>query len=100
ISATKNSELTVQCPACLNPDINLPLNWQSTPQNKQMAPSVVKNPGLGTDWGYFIKSEPFCWYLLSVTDQKEMSMCSSLAALDYANTKFSRGYTATTSGNP
>ncbi|KAJ7337604.1 hypothetical protein DFH08DRAFT_964574 [Mycena albidolilacea] len=34
-------------------------------------------------------------FLLTVTDQKEMATCSGLAALDYANTKFSRGYTTT-----
>ncbi|KAJ7799812.1 hypothetical protein B0H14DRAFT_3491267 [Mycena olivaceomarginata] len=34
-------------------------------------------------------------FLLIVTDQKEMATCSGLAALDYANTKFSQGYTTT-----
>lgn len=80
-----------------------------------MVSSVEKDPGLGIDWGYFVEAEPFRQYLLSVTDQKEvcvldldvrfrsvkikiyfqMSTCSGLAALDYANTKFSRGYAAT-----
>ncbi|KAF9488269.1 hypothetical protein BDN71DRAFT_1539350 [Pleurotus eryngii] len=113
ILATKNGELTVRCPTCPRPGINLPENWQSAPQEKRylytlflalnacfrlkrrMISSVEKDPGLGVDWGYFVESEPFRQYLLSVTDQKEMSTCSGLAALDYANTKFSRGYAAT-----
>ncbi|KAG9218105.1 hypothetical protein CCMSSC00406_0010126 [Pleurotus cornucopiae] len=113
VAGTKNGELTVRCPACPSPGINLPKDWQFAPEEKQflytlfialdacfrlkrrMVSSVEKDPGLGIDWGYFIEAEPFRQYLLSVTDQKEMSTCSGLAALDYANTKFSRGYAAT-----
>ncbi|KAL4261007.1 hypothetical protein AB1N83_010110 [Pleurotus pulmonarius] len=113
VAGTKNGELTVRCPACPSPGINLPKDWQFAPEEKQflytlfialdacfrlkrrMVSSVEKDPGLGIDWGYFVEAEPFRQYLLSVTDQKEMSTCSGLAALDYANTKFSRGYAAT-----
>ncbi|KAF7365532.1 CxC2 domain-containing protein [Mycena venus] len=42
-----------------------------------------------------LENPPYREYLLSVTDQKEMSTCSRLAALDFANTKFSRGYSTT-----
>ncbi|KDQ24433.1 hypothetical protein PLEOSDRAFT_1078555 [Pleurotus ostreatus PC15] len=113
VAGTKNGELTVRCPACPSPGINLPKDWQFAPEEKRflytlfialdacfrlkrrMVSSVEKDPGLGIDWGYFVEAEPFRRYLLSVTDQKEMSTCSGLAALDYANTKFSRGYAAT-----
>ncbi|KAF8214216.1 hypothetical protein K438DRAFT_1956307 [Mycena galopus ATCC 62051] len=55
----------------------------------------AKDPGLATEWAYFTEDTPFRQYLLTVTDQKEMSTCSGLAALDYANTKFSHGYGST-----
>ena len=76
--------------------------------------SESKDPGLGTGWGYFVEDEPYREYILSVTDQDEvrffsgfcmfnfdlgiinqMSTCSGLAALDHANSKFSRGYATT-----
>ncbi|KAJ6461615.1 hypothetical protein DFH09DRAFT_1114237, partial [Mycena vulgaris] len=44
---------------------------------------------------YLVDYTPYREFLLTVTDQKEMSTCSGLAALDFANTKFSRGYSAT-----
>ncbi|KAJ7872518.1 hypothetical protein B0H14DRAFT_3083632 [Mycena olivaceomarginata] len=57
--------------------------------------SVLKDPLLGLGWAYMVESVLYHQFLLTVTDKKEMSTCSSLAALDHANTKFSRGYTAT-----
>jgi hypothetical protein len=69
--------------------------------------SELKDTGLGTGWAYFTENTPYRSYLLTVTDQKEVSenakgnkgiltrTCSGLAALDYANTKFSRGYSTT-----
>ncbi|KAJ7719860.1 hypothetical protein B0H14DRAFT_3521129 [Mycena olivaceomarginata] len=51
----------------------------------------AKSGAMGTAQG----DSSFREFLLSVTDQKEMSTCSGLAALDYANTKYSRGYAAT-----
>ncbi|KAJ7798845.1 hypothetical protein B0H14DRAFT_3492168 [Mycena olivaceomarginata] len=60
-----------------------------------MVSSELKDPGLSTGWAYMLENTPFREYLLTVTDQKEMTTCSGLAALDYANTKFSRGYSTT-----
>ncbi|KAJ7863532.1 hypothetical protein B0H14DRAFT_2574911 [Mycena olivaceomarginata] len=53
-----------------------------------MIPNEFKDPGLGTGWVYMLENTAFWEYLLTVTDQKEMTTCSGLAALDYANTKF------------
>ena len=37
IAATKNGELAVVCPACPQPTVNLPLDWQSTnPDNRKV----------------------------------------------------------------
>ncbi|KAJ7024475.1 hypothetical protein C8F04DRAFT_1192393 [Mycena alexandri] len=91
IFGTQPGECAVLCPACPRPGINLPDGWE----NVSAEQSELRDPGLGTGWAYFTENEPYRQYLLSVTDQKEISTCSGLAALDYANTKFSRGYSST-----
>ncbi|KAJ7096584.1 hypothetical protein B0H15DRAFT_773847, partial [Mycena belliarum] len=113
VSETRSGELAVLCPACPRPDVNLPDDWESVPDEckylyfiffaidacfrlkRRLVSSELKDPGLGTGWAYFTEDAPFRKYLLTVTDQKEMNTCSGLAALDYANTKFSRGYGST-----
>ncbi|KAF8142330.1 hypothetical protein K438DRAFT_1911259 [Mycena galopus ATCC 62051] len=111
---TGTGELAVECPVCPNPKVNLPADWDSAPPEDQflyilfialdtcfrlkrriVRPGEIKDPGLGTGWVYVMENLPYCHYLLTVTDQKEMSTCSGLAALDYANTKFSWGYSTT-----
>ncbi|KAJ6553888.1 hypothetical protein B0H10DRAFT_1754054, partial [Mycena sp. CBHHK59/15] len=57
--------------------------------------SELKDPPLDPGWSYLTERVPYREYLLTVTDQDEMSTCSGLAALDHANSKFSRGYSAT-----
>ncbi|KAF7334554.1 CxC2 domain-containing protein [Mycena venus] len=52
----------------------------------------LKDPDLGLGWAYFVNTAVYCKYLSNITDQKEMNTCSGFAALDYANMKFSRGY--------
>ncbi|KAJ7808072.1 hypothetical protein B0H14DRAFT_2380861, partial [Mycena olivaceomarginata] len=113
VAETKPGELAVVCSACPQPGVNLPADWESASGEERflyilyiaidacfrlkrcLVSSEKKDPGLGTGWSYFTEDPPFRKYLLSVTDQKEMSTCSGLAALDYANTKFSRGYRST-----
>ncbi|KAF8177103.1 hypothetical protein K438DRAFT_1939164 [Mycena galopus ATCC 62051] len=80
-NATKSDELAVVCLACLWPGINLPEDWENTSKEDK--------------WSYMLENELYREYLLTVTDQKEMVTCSGLATLDYAKTKFSRGYNTT-----
>ncbi|KAJ7683544.1 hypothetical protein B0H17DRAFT_941748, partial [Mycena rosella] len=105
-------ELGVVCPACPCPGINLPADWDSSSLEdrflyilylaidtcfclkRKLVLSKAKDPGLGTSMAYFTEDALFRIFLLTVTDQKEMSTCSSLAILDYANTKFSHDYGA------
>ncbi|KAJ7434219.1 hypothetical protein B0H11DRAFT_2258641 [Mycena galericulata] len=112
VAETTPGELAVTCPACPQPGVNLPEDWGAAEGAKKflyilfiaidacfhlkrrLVSSVVKDPALGSGWAYFTEDAPYRSYLLTVTDQKEMSTCSGLAALDYANTKFSRGYGA------
>lgn len=35
VAGTKAGQLAVLCPACPQPDINLPLGWDSSPKDKQ-----------------------------------------------------------------
>ncbi|KAJ7058598.1 hypothetical protein C8F01DRAFT_945247, partial [Mycena amicta] len=112
-SDTGVGELAIRCPACPRPGVNLPANWENAPAEdmclyvifiamdacfrlkRRMVSSERRDPALGGGWAYMVETAPYRAYLLTMTDQKEMSTCSGLAALDYANTKFSRGYSAT-----
>ncbi|KAJ7720993.1 hypothetical protein B0H16DRAFT_1666372 [Mycena metata] len=113
VEGTKPGQLAILCPACPQPGINLPVDWDKASKEDRfmyilflaldvcfrlkrgLVSSELKDPGLGTGWSYVTENVPYRKYLLTVTDQKEMSTCSGLAALDYANTKFSRGYSTT-----
>ncbi|KAF7321400.1 hypothetical protein MKEN_00660500 [Mycena kentingensis (nom. inval.)] len=113
IVATGPGELAIRCPACPRPGVNLPDNWNlASPQDqclyimfiaidacfrlkRRLVGSDLRDPGLGTGWAYLVEWEPYRQYLLTVTDQKEISTCTGLAALDHANTKYASGYSAT-----
>ncbi|KAJ7799241.1 hypothetical protein B0H14DRAFT_3092830 [Mycena olivaceomarginata] len=100
----KPGDCAIRCPCCPRPGINLPEDWERASKEDRfvsiypflaidacfrlkrgLVSSDLKDPGLSTGFEY----------LRTVTDQNEMSTCSGLAALDYANTKFSRGYSTT-----
>ncbi|KAJ7790263.1 hypothetical protein B0H14DRAFT_2626209 [Mycena olivaceomarginata] len=113
VMGTKQGELVVRCSCCPIPGVNLPDGWEITHPEEQflyvfflaidtcfrlkrwLVLSVLKDPSLGSGWSYMVESVLYRQYLLTVTDQKEMSTCSGLAGLDHANTKFSRGYAVT-----
>ncbi|KAF7322737.1 hypothetical protein HMN09_00052600 [Mycena chlorophos] len=112
IEATPIGGLAVICPVCPRPGVNIPNDWQRRVVDRYiynqfvaidacfrlkrgMVSNLIKDPPLGSGLAYFVEPEPYRQYLLSVTDQKEMSTCSGLKALDHANTKFSRGYSVT-----
>ncbi|KAK7019979.1 CxC2 domain-containing protein [Favolaschia claudopus] len=111
--STQPGELAVLCPACPRPGVNLPDDWEHASKEdsfiyilylaldacfrmkRGLISSELKDPGLGNGMAFMVETVPYREYLLTVTDQDEMSTCSGLAALDYANTKFSRGYSTT-----
>ncbi|KAJ7219352.1 hypothetical protein GGX14DRAFT_356364 [Mycena pura] len=113
VFGTASGELAIRCPACPRPGVNLPDGWENAPKEDQClyilfialdacfrlkrraVSSELKDPGLGTGWAYMVEWGPYREYLIGVTDQTEISTCTGLAALDYANTKFSRGYSTT-----
>ncbi|KAF7326221.1 CxC2 domain-containing protein [Mycena kentingensis (nom. inval.)] len=113
VAGTQPGELAVRCPACPRPDVNLPPDWQSAPPEMQciyimfiaidacfrlkrrMVSNWLKDPSLGTGWAYFVEWISYRDFIASTGAQKEISTCTGLAALDHANTKFSRGYAVT-----
>ncbi|KAJ7712326.1 hypothetical protein B0H16DRAFT_1744247 [Mycena metata] len=113
VGGTQPGRCAIKCPCCPRPGVNLPEGWENaSPEDaflyiiflvlnacfrlkRRMVSSELKDPSLGPGWSYMVESKPYRAYLLTVTDQKEMSTCSGLAALDYANTKFAKGYSST-----
>ncbi|KAJ7200869.1 hypothetical protein GGX14DRAFT_571878 [Mycena pura] len=113
VLGTAAGELAIRCPACPRPGVNLPEGWENAAEEdrglyvlflaldacfrlkRRAVSSELKDPGLGTGWAYMVEWGPYRDYLVTVTDQTEMSTCTGLAALDYANTKFSWGYATT-----
>ncbi|KAJ7250229.1 hypothetical protein C8J57DRAFT_1521243 [Mycena rebaudengoi] len=115
VEGTSPGELAVLCPCCPRPQENIPDDWENASDEDKFlyifflaldacfclkrrlisSTSELKDPALGTGSAYMLESGPYRQWLLKATDQKEMSTCSGLAALDFANTKFSQGYAAT-----
>ncbi|KAF7312981.1 CxC2 domain-containing protein [Mycena kentingensis (nom. inval.)] len=113
VFGTSPGELAVRCPVCPRPDVNLPEGWRDTPVEMQflytlwialdacfglkrrLISSWAKDPPSGPGWAFM--TEPFSYeaFLQTVTEQDDMSTCSGLAAVELANSKFSRGYAAT-----
>ncbi|KAJ3727940.1 hypothetical protein C8R42DRAFT_572663, partial [Lentinula raphanica] len=113
LAETKSGEMGIRCPACPQPDVNLPANWREAPPKKRylywiffaidacfrlkrrLVSSEARDPDLDVGGSYFTEDGVFREYLRAVTDQNEMSTCTGLSALDHANTKHSRGYATT-----
>ncbi|KAF7327511.1 CxC2 domain-containing protein [Mycena kentingensis (nom. inval.)] len=113
VGATQEGELALRCPACPRPGVNLPPDWQDASPEQQglyimfiaidacfrlkrrMVSSYARDPVLGPGWAYLVEWLRYRDYLATTSAQKEISTCTGLAALDHANTKFSRGYAST-----
>ncbi|KAF8146220.1 hypothetical protein K438DRAFT_1910745 [Mycena galopus ATCC 62051] len=115
-AATRPGELAVDCIACPKPGINLPMGWENTPADKRFLYALFlaidacfrlkrkkisswwTDPSIQDGWAYFVPSVPYMEFVKTLGDQKEMSTCTGLAALDHANTKYAQGYAATGCG--
>ncbi|KAI5823238.1 hypothetical protein K523DRAFT_255521, partial [Schizophyllum commune Tattone D] len=111
-------ELAITCPACPNPNENLPANWRSAPRSQQYlyeltlamdacfrlkrrdVSSNEKDPRLIDGGAYMVEHKPFETWLKTAGTQEEVSCtsCSGLSALEHANTKYSKGYAETGKG--
>ncbi|KAJ7729882.1 hypothetical protein B0H14DRAFT_3518187 [Mycena olivaceomarginata] len=113
---TRSGELAVDCIACPKVGVNLPDGWESAPPEKRflyavywaidacfrlkrkMISSWAADPSIQDGWAYFTAWKSYGPFVKMLGEQKEMSTCTSLAALDHANTKYSQGYAATGCG--
>ncbi|KAJ3535047.1 hypothetical protein NM688_g7034 [Phlebia brevispora] len=113
VAGTRTGELCMLCPACPQPGVNLPENWDDIPEDKKYiynlfiamdanfrlkcraVSSNERDPALGSGWGYFVEDTAYCNMMLAYADQEEISTCTGFAAIEKANTKFSKGYAVT-----
>ncbi|KAJ7784055.1 hypothetical protein B0H14DRAFT_2630667 [Mycena olivaceomarginata] len=113
---TREGELAVDCLACPKPGVNLPEGWKQTPPEKRFLFTIffaidacfrlkrkkisnwLTDPSIQDGWSYFVRSLEYMEFVKTLGEQKEMSTCTGLAALDHANTKYSQGYAATGCG--
>ncbi|KAJ7352102.1 hypothetical protein DFH08DRAFT_805383 [Mycena albidolilacea] len=54
--------------------------------------SWLADPNIQDGWPYFTRSGPYMEFVETLGEQKEISTCTDLAALDHANTKYTQGY--------
>ncbi|KAJ7888055.1 hypothetical protein B0H14DRAFT_3430251 [Mycena olivaceomarginata] len=110
-AATREGELAVDCLACPKVGVNLPEGWKKAPMELRRAflycifltidacfrlkrkkiSSWSADPSIQDGWAYFTRSGPYTEFVETLGEQKEMSTCTGLAALDHANTKYSQG---------
>jgi hypothetical protein len=103
VAGTQQGKLAIDCPACPHPGINLPDNWESAPKELKylyclivvidacfrlkcrLVSGEAKNPGIDTGWAYFVDDLAYRAYLLTKTDQQEVSILESdmLVYTDY-----------------
>ncbi|KAJ7363735.1 hypothetical protein DFH08DRAFT_798215 [Mycena albidolilacea] len=113
---TREGELAVDCLACPKLGVNLPEGWKQAPPEKRFLFTIfftidacfrlkrkkilnwLTDPSIQDGWSYFMRSLEYMEFVKTLGEQKEMSICTGLAALDHANTKYSQGYAATGCG--
>ncbi|KAJ7302498.1 hypothetical protein DFH08DRAFT_918916 [Mycena albidolilacea] len=96
-------ELAVDCITCPKAGVNLPEGWENAPVEFRYLYTIflaidacfrLKRKRISNGWVYFVRSFTYEDFVKTLGEQKEMSTCTGLAALDHANTKYSQGYAA------
>ncbi|KAI0064330.1 hypothetical protein BV25DRAFT_1790798, partial [Artomyces pyxidatus] len=93
ILATKPGELVVVCPACPDPNTNLPDGWSEVPKSEswkyalslaidanfklKLKKRFVKDVQLSDGWAYFVGDRQYKAHLAVHTDEAEMKHCES-----------------------
>ncbi|KAH9476591.1 hypothetical protein JR316_0010503 [Psilocybe cubensis] len=108
-AGTADGELAIKCPSCPHPEINLPDNWESAPDDRkflymlivcmdanfrlknQLVSNYSQDPGLGIGMAYMLPRHRYEQYVASRATDKDISTCVGFQALAKANTKFSVG---------
>ncbi|KAG6824362.1 hypothetical protein H0H92_007099, partial [Tricholoma furcatifolium] len=100
IATTPLGSCAVECPACPQPDKNMPEDWKNTPEDKKLKRKDVSSdqvdPDLGQGFAYFVQEAPYKAHLERHQSEVEpKSNCSRHNAVNLANTKIDRGLAAT-----
>ncbi|KAF7345208.1 CxC2 domain-containing protein [Mycena sanguinolenta] len=101
IANTKPGECALLCPACPQPEKNLPPNWKDVAETKRFlyalflaidanfrlkrkeVSSEAKDPGLGNGWAFFCEVQAYMRHVEDNWDQKqERSHCIAHDAVD------------------
>ncbi|KAJ7823335.1 hypothetical protein B0H14DRAFT_3088913 [Mycena olivaceomarginata] len=107
LKPTREGELAVDCLACPKVGVNLPEGFlyciflaidACFRLKRKKISSWSADPSIQDGWAYFTRSGPYTEFVETLGEQKEMSTCTGLAALDHANTKYSQGYAVTGCG--
>ncbi|KAJ3501460.1 hypothetical protein NLJ89_g9327 [Agrocybe chaxingu] len=109
VDGTAPGELALRCPSCPHPGINLPSDWETAPAGtrflymmfvcmdanfrlkNQLVSNYSQDPGLGIGWAYMVPRAPYEGYVLSRSNDEDVSSCVGFQALAQANTRFSKG---------
>ncbi|KAK0482846.1 hypothetical protein EDD18DRAFT_1312003 [Armillaria luteobubalina] len=105
IKTTAVEELALWCPACLQPGINLPADWDSAPPEYQFLYLLIlalntnfhlknlyqssweKDPRLHTGLAHFVEPTKYLEHVSQYATQKDISLCSGFKTLSHAATK-------------
>ncbi|SJL18306.1 uncharacterized protein ARMOST_21892 [Armillaria ostoyae] len=106
-------ELAMDCPACLQPGVNLPPDWQEKPavtkfkytklvvtdtnfhMCMQLRSDDIMDPGLHTGLAYYVEESAYKAHISKYASQKDISTCSGFKTLLHAEMKASSGLHAT-----
>ncbi|KAI0055075.1 hypothetical protein BV25DRAFT_1816134 [Artomyces pyxidatus] len=93
ILGTKSGELVVVCPACPDPETNLPEGWQDDPERRWKYALILavdanfklklkkrknaKDVQLCDGWAYFVADREYKAHLAVHTDEAELKTCTS-----------------------
>ncbi|KAE9405463.1 hypothetical protein BT96DRAFT_934947 [Gymnopus androsaceus JB14] len=113
VAETQPGELAVKFIACPSPGVNLPEGWENAspddrflycifiaidacfPLKRRHAGSWSTDPPMCDGGSYFVESGLYREYCKKMQDQDEICTCTRLAAMDFANTKYSKGCSTT-----
>ncbi|EIN08641.1 hypothetical protein PUNSTDRAFT_68926, partial [Punctularia strigosozonata HHB-11173 SS5] len=93
VRSTPRGALTVACPPCPHPGINLPPDWDKKPPDQiwlyalflaidanfklKLKDRSIQDVRFGSGWSYFVDSEEYLKHVGKATDAQEVSQCGS-----------------------
>ncbi|KAG2145301.1 uncharacterized protein EDB93DRAFT_1241161 [Suillus bovinus] len=87
---TEPGALAIKCPACPQPGVNLPEDWDKVEGSMNIA-----DPGLHTGLAYFVPDKFYTEHILKNASQADISTCSGFKTLAHAESRHSNGLRST-----